>query len=127
MTKLENIQNLLAAWGEPAYRYDQICQAVFRRRVSRFQDILVLPRQLRQRLTETLGETVLTLESIRESRSEQADKVLFGLPDGGQIETVCLHYKKGWNSFCVSSQTGCAFACRFCATGSVGRGRNLTA
>ena len=27
---------------------------------------------------------------------------------------------------CVSSQSGCALACTFCATGAMGLGRNLT-
>lgn len=127
MTSLETIKELLALWGEPAYRYEQICRAVFRQRSARFADITVLPIALRQKLTDTLGESVLTLRAIRENCGQQADKVLFALPDGCRVETVCLHYKKGWNSFCISSQSGCGFGCRFCATGTAKQWRNLTA
>lgn len=126
MTNLEKSKELLAYWEQPDYRYRQILQAVFRQGVSRFEDIKVLPRELRQKLTQTLGETILSLRPVKESLSGQADKILFALPEGGQVEAVCLHYKKGWNSFCISSQCGCAFGCKFCATGSMGAARSLT-
>ena len=56
----------------------------------------------------------------------QTDKVLFELSDGNRVETVGLFYKEGWNSFCISSQSGCGFGCKFCATGTLGLRRNLT-
>lgn len=127
MTKFETIKELLAYWEQPDYRYRQICQAVFRQRLSRFREMTILPGELRERLTETLGETVLTLKPLKESLSGQADKTLFALPDGGTVESVRLHYKKGWDSYCVSSQYGCRFGCAFCATGAMGVCRSLTA
>ena len=127
MIKLEQCKELLGCWEQPDYRYRQILHAVFQNRVSRFQDMTVLPAELRQRLRGELGESVLTLRPVRESRSGQADKLLFELEDGGRIETVRLHYQKGWESFCISSQCGCAFGCKFCATGTMGKLRDLTA
>lgn len=127
MTKLEKIKKLLDCWEQPDYRYRQICGAVFRQRVSRFEDMTALPLPLRQKLTEALGGTVLTLRPVRERLSGQADKILFELPEGGMVEAVRLHYKKGWESFCVSSQCGCAFGCKFCATGAMGKHRDMTA
>lgn len=127
MTNLEKLKELLNGWEQPDYRYRQILRAVFQERRLRFQDMTALPEALRKRLTEALGETVLTLRPVRESRSEQADKVLFALPDGAMAEAVRLHYKKGWDSFCISSQCGCAFGCKFCATGAMGKRRDLSA
>lgn len=127
MTKLEQCKELLGCWEQPDYRYRQILQAVFHRRISRFQEMTVLPAGLRDRLTQELGETVLTLRPVHESLSGQADKLLFALEDGERVEAVRLHYRKGWESFCISSQCGCAFGCKFCATGGMGKRRDLTA
>lgn len=127
MTKLEKCKELLAFWEQPDYRYRQVLQAVFHQRVSRFGEMTALPAALREKLTGALGETVLTLRPVKESRSGQADKLLFALEDGEKIEAVRLHYRKGWESFCISSQCGCAFGCKFCATGAMGKRRDLTA
>lgn len=127
MTKFERIKELLAYWEQPDYRYRQICEAVFRQRLSRFQEMTVLPGELRQKLEQALGETVLTLRPAKESRSDQAEKVLFALPgQEGAVEAVHLRYKKGWDSYCISSQAGCRFGCKFCATGAMGTCRDLT-
>lgn len=128
MTNLEHIKELLAYWEQPDYRYRQICEAVFRQRLSRFQEMTMLPRELRQKLEQALGETVLTLRPTKENRSDQAEKVLFALPgQESAVEAVRLHYKKGWDSYCISSQAGCRFGCKFCATGAMGTCRDLTA
>lgn len=55
MTKLEQCKELLGCWEQPDYRYRQILQAVFHRRISRFQEMTVLPAGLRDRLTQELG------------------------------------------------------------------------
>lgn len=36
------------------------------------------------------------------------------------------HYRAGWTSMCVSSQSGCGLGCSFCATGTIGLVKNLT-
>jgi 23S rRNA (adenine2503-C2)-methyltransferase len=60
-------------------------------------------------------------------RDEQGTrKFLIGLADGLQIETVLIPEKDHF-TFCLSTQVGCALACRFCATGSMGYRRNLSA
>jgi len=46
---------------------------------------------------------------------------------GERIEAVRLHYERGWKSYCISTQCGCGFGCKFCATGTLGLKRNLTA
>lgn len=55
-------------------------------------------------------------------------KYLFELPDGHRVEAVRIPLERaGRFSVCVSSQVGCALACRFCATGAMGFHRNLRA
>jgi 23S rRNA (adenine2503-C2)-methyltransferase len=53
-------------------------------------------------------------------------KFLIGLADGLKIESVLIREKDHY-TFCLSTQVGCALACRFCATGSMGFSRNLSA
>ena len=53
------------------------------------------------------------------------EKFLFRLPDGRPVETVLIP-DDDRRTLCVSSQSGCALACRFCATGTLGLLRNLT-
>ncbi len=124
MTKYEIMKRLVSA--EP-YRYSQILSAIFKRGILRFSDMRELPRGVRDSLSEARGESVLSLSPLKSVRDGQAEKLLFGLSDGGAIETVALEYARGWRSFCISSQVGCAFGCRFCATGTMGFSRNLAA
>jgi len=52
-------------------------------------------------------------------------KFLIGLADGLKVETVLIREKDHY-TFCLSTQVGCALACRFCATGAMGFRRNLS-
>jgi len=53
-------------------------------------------------------------------------KYLFETADAHRIEAVRIPLEvRGRHTVCVSSQAGCALACRFCATGRLGLARNL--
>lgn len=60
--------------------------------------------------------------------------MLLRLHDGLEVETVLIPVRGGGNpdsdpitsTLCLSSQVGCAQACRFCATGAMGRRRGLS-
>jgi 23S rRNA (adenine2503-C2)-methyltransferase len=70
----------------------------------------------------------LSLPSIIE-RFESSDGVrryLIRLQDGESVESVLIP-EEGRHTFCVSSQVGCALACKFCLTGQLGLTRNLSA
>ncbi|MEE2786018.1 MAG: 23S rRNA (adenine(2503)-C(2))-methyltransferase RlmN [Myxococcota bacterium] len=54
-------------------------------------------------------------------------KLLFELEDGARVEGVLLPGIRARWTFCVSSQVGCGIGCTFCATGTMGLGRNLRA
>lgn len=127
MTKYEVIRQTIRDLGLPDYRYDQALDAIFKQRVKSYSDMRALPTALRSALAERLGDSVLTVAPYAVKRSEQAEKLLFGLADGGRIEAVALRYKRGWRSYCISSQCGCSCGCKFCATGASGFSRSLTA
>lgn len=127
MTKYEVIRQTVREMDLPEYRYDQAVSAIFKQRAACYSDMRVLPTALRNALSDRLGDSVLTVAPKTVKRSGQAEKLLFGLSDGGRIEAVGLRYKKGWRSYCISSQCGCACGCKFCATGAAGFARSLTA
>jgi 23S rRNA (adenine2503-C2)-methyltransferase len=68
-----------------------------------------------------------SLEAQREAVSRDGTvKVLFATADGRPIEAVLMRYRDARRSVCLSSQSGCPLTCRFCATGAMRFGRNLT-
>ena len=67
----------------------------------------------------------LTPVTRLESKDKQTVKTLFRLPDGKAIESVLMRYEER-NTLCISSQSGCAMGCVFCATGQMGFARNLS-
>lgn len=69
----------------------------------------------------------LTLAERLDSQLDGATKLLFRTDEGLMIESVILRAGTGRTSLCISSQIGCAAACRFCATGQMGIARNLSA
>lgn len=127
MTKYEVIRGIVSDLGYPEYRFGQISNAIFKQKIKRYDDMTQLPVALRDALKAELGDGVVGLTAVEHSLAKQTHKVLFRAPDGCAAEAVALEYKKGWNSFCISSQCGCSCGCKFCATGGMGFKRNLTA
>jgi 23S rRNA (adenine2503-C2)-methyltransferase len=54
-------------------------------------------------------------------------KLVIQLRDGARVEAVIIPMRAGRATLCVSSQVGCAMACSFCATGTMGLTRGLEA
>jgi 23S rRNA (adenine2503-C2)-methyltransferase len=84
-----------------------------------------LPRELRVRLADEFR--IATPVVLRRERStDGTTKVLLQLDDGKQIESVFIPDTPS-QTFCISTQVGCAMRCAFCLTGRMGIDRNLTA
>lgn len=71
----------------------------------------------------------LSVREVRVFESVKKDtcKAVVETEDGKRVETVLMKNARGQWTVCVSSQVGCAMACTFCATGTMGFTRNLTA
>ena len=127
-----------AAWlrdeaGEPAFRADQIVNWIHARKAPAFQDMTNLGARLRERLDAAflLRSTSLTKT---QGAGDTTRKFLHRLRDGRYIESVLIPanpalYGEASDrlTLCVSSQVGCAYGCRFCASGLAGFARNLEA
>lgn len=92
-----------------------------------------LPASLRRRLSAEFPPVSLT--QVRLSGSEDATrKYLFRLADGQMVESVLIPASPALygetadrRTICISSQVGCAYGCKFCASGLDGWKRNLSA
>ncbi|MFH0854043.1 MAG: 23S rRNA (adenine(2503)-C(2))-methyltransferase RlmN [bacterium] len=126
-----SLQKLLEKNGEPKYRISQIKKAVYQDNILEFDKITTIPKKLRVSLSENFKILSFEEEKIIEtspnfSLSRRGTlKALLRLIDGAVIETVLLPNESGWTS-CISTQSGCALGCKFCATGKMGFKRNLT-
>ena len=118
------LEKLLAERGEPRFRGDQIWRWLARGAGS-YDEMSNVPAALRAELADELPLSTLAVEREALS-SDGTEKALFTTNDGRPVEAVLMRYRDGRRSLCVSSQSGCPLTCRFCATGSMRFGRNLT-
>jgi len=117
------VDELLADWGQPRYRAEQVWDALYRQQIP-LEDATTLPRALRERLADALPRS-LTVLAESTAHDDMTSKWLWGCTrDGAQIETVLMRYPDR-ATVCVSSQAGCAMGCTFCATGQAGFERHL--
>jgi len=114
----------LAGRGEPAYRARQIWQRTAGGAKS-YDEMTSLPLSLRRDLGDAVPFSTLEVETESHARDGTV-KALFRTRDGHPVEAVLMRYRDGRRSLCLSSQSGCPLTCRFCATGSMRFGRNLT-
>ena len=117
------VENLIAALGEPPYRASQVWDGIWLQR-RRLEELTTLPRTLRESLSRALP---VALDRVAEKSGDRGltTKWLWSCTrDGAQVETVLMR-SSGRATVCVSSQAGCAMACSFCATGQAGFERHL--
>ncbi len=119
------MQQALVDLGVPSFHGTQIFRWLHKRGVSDPAAMTDLSRELRAKLAESI--TVTTPKLVKkEISSDGTIKFLFELADGQRIESVYIPDTPA-QTFCVSTQVGCAMKCAFCLTGKMGLLRNLTA
>lgn len=110
--------------GLPAYRVKQILPRLWTRPVRSWAEATDLPGALREALQEDLPLPALTLE-VQQDSTDGTRKFLWRLPDNEAVESVLIP-SGARRTLCISSQSGCALGCVFCATGRMGFRRQLT-
>jgi 23S rRNA (adenine2503-C2)-methyltransferase len=121
----EALTALIASWGFPRYRADQLWGWLYVQKAASFDAMHTLPAALRARFAaETRLGSLSLVQEIRSSDGETR-KYAFALPDGQIIETVLMRYEGVRRTACISTQAGCAMGCVFCATGQMGFARHL--
>jgi len=123
----------LAGAGCPAFRTPQILDWLYGKRMSDFSKMLNLPADLRDLLATNFRTGLPECVEVQ-GAEDTTRKFLFRLADGQLVETVFIPASPALygdssdrRTLCVSSQVGCAYGCKFCASGLDGWKRNLTA
>jgi 23S rRNA (adenine2503-C2)-methyltransferase len=127
----EELQTQFKAWGEPGYRVSQLLDWLYRRRVTDWNVMMNLPKSLREKLRAHYG--FQNLELVRKQGARDAtQKFLWRLSDHALIESVLIPASPALYgdpsdryTLCISTQVGCAYGCKFCASGLAGWKRNL--
>ena len=128
---LDEIGAQLAELKQPDYRVQQIVDWLYQKRAISFEAMTDLPQALRAQLAEKFS--LARLEVVRVLGSnDTTQKFLFRLSDGNLIESVLIPAspalygeRSDRRTICVSTQVGCAYGCKFCASGLEGFSRNL--
>ena len=117
----------------PEYRRKQVAEWLFAKRADSIAAMTNLPAAIRQHLETTYDFTALKLAKLQGSH-DTTRKLLWELRTGDYIESVLIPAsldlfgeRSDRFTLCVSTQVGCAYGCKFCASGLEGWKRNLTA
>jgi len=120
----EELAGLIKAWGKEPYHARQVFKWIYQKGVSDFMQMSDLPFALRQRLDDNLLSSGIKLKEKLTS-TDGTEKFLLELKDKSLIEAVVIPSGNRVTA-CISSQAGCKFACKFCASGVLGFKRNLS-
>ena len=132
---MEDLKDTLADLGQPAFRAKQIMEWTYQRekRVESWEGMKNLPSSLKASLAEKHPLRMPEVITVSGSK-DTTRKLLLRLHDGELIETVLIPASPALygeesdrRTLCVSSQVGCAYGCKFCASGLDGWKRHLSA
>ena len=117
------LEGLMKALGEPAFRAAQIYSWLYAKRVSSVGAMTNLKAALRDALAEN-HEVRRIAVADRQFSTDGTIKTLFRCDDGATIESVYIPETRR-QTICISTQAGCPVKCVFCLTGISGYKRNL--
>jgi 23S rRNA (adenine2503-C2)-methyltransferase len=128
----EEIEAQFKIWDEPIYRVTQLLEWLYVRRVTSWDAMTNLPKPLREKLHKEFSLSTLALVRKQGAR-DTTQKFLWRLQDHSLIESVLIPANPALygdasdrHTLCISTQVGCAYGCKFCASGLDGWKRNLT-
>ena len=129
----ESLKDQIEAAGHMGFRAKQVMDWLYKKRVVSWDAMTNLPKDLRAWLEKNF--ILFPSTPIIDKRAgDVTQKLLFELEDKSLIETVLIRapqkgvgQEESRKTVCVSIQVGCAFGCKFCASGLAGFRRNLMA
>ena len=120
----QEIVSFMLAHGEKKSRANILFESLWKKGICSFDELNELPSETINLLKEHFSIHSLAIDIIKVS-NDKTIKIAFRLPDGNVIEGVIIPSLKRTTA-CISTQVGCALACSFCATGTLGLTRNLS-
>ena len=121
----QELGQLVEQEGQPAFRGQQLFEWLWRHEASSYEEIRVWPKAFREKMAEKYPFHRLRMVE-NQLAHDGTTKLLLEMADKQRVETVLLPHRFGY-SVCISSQVGCAMGCKFCASGLLGRVRQLSA
>ena len=121
---LKELEDYLQSIGEQSFRAKQIFEWIYKKGVWSFDAMRNLSDGLRQKLSQDFELKPLTIAK-KQVAKDGTTKFLFDLSDQEKIETVLIPTARR-TTVCISTQAGCKFGCRFCASGIGGWVRHLS-
>src|SRR5712671_2154600 len=129
--QFHELVNKVREFGQPLYRARQIADWLYQKRVQSFDEMTDLPKEFRNRLAAQFDFSRIDVVRVLGSH-DTTRKFLFRLNDESLIETVLIPAspalygsRSDRRTLCVSTLVGCAYGCKFCASGLEGFSRNL--
>lgn len=117
------MRRFFTSLGEKAFRADQVMKWIYRFGCGDFGQMTDVNKRLREQLKDVA--IIKAPDIVTEQRSKDGTiKWALSVGNNQQIETVYIP-EGDRATLCVSSQVGCALACRFCSTAQQGFNRNL--
>ena len=120
---IDELGSYFESIGDKKFRATQIFEWLYRFRVNSFEQMTNVPKKALAHLEENFVIDSLNIVRLQKA-TDGTRKYLFELSDGKLVETVLMRHHYG-NSICVSTQVGCNMGCAFCASGELGKVRNL--
>jgi len=121
---INELEDFILANNEKKFRAKQIFEWIWKKNVNTFSEITSISKELRSLLELNFTLKSVVISSIQKSK-DKTIKFAFQLPDNNFVEGVLIPSKDRITA-CISTQAGCTFQCRFCATGKMGFIRNLS-
>jgi len=128
---LDKLEEVLQ--DQPKYRLKEAYDFVFVKFIDNWDQATSFSKDLRDKLNKQCPLYIEAQSLI--SKSKDSIKAKIRLKDNAEIESVLMRHKdpstslraSSRNTVCVSCQVGCPMNCAFCATGTMGFVRNLSA
>ncbi len=121
---LKELEEFLILHHQPKFHARQVFSWIYEKSVYDFTKMTNLSADLREFLSRHFFVNSLEISNRQQSK-DGTQKLLFRLDDGNFVESVIIP-AKGRTTGCISSQVGCKFSCKFCASGVSGFKRNLS-
>lgn len=122
---LKELENVFVDLGQERFHARQVYSWVYKKGAMDFTVMSNLSADLRRALDREFFISSISLADKFKS-ADATQKLLLKLKDSNLIEAVIIPTEKRVTG-CISTQVGCKYACRFCASGALGFKRNLTA
>lgn len=123
-TVLQQIEEWLLEKGEKKFRIQQVRDAWYTK--SSWDEVTTLSKDLREEIAAKFPWSTVEAPRVSVSPNDNTQKAVVKFYDGQMAEAVFMPNARGKRTVCISSQVGCAMACTFCATGTMGLKRDLT-